>query len=218
MLIGRTPSETAKLILEFQSKAIKIRTWPAIEYGRKFLAGADYNFLLAQARLDKNRHASKAAQETLPLIREYAQSHNVQWFRPLGPLQVVLSKNLIVPVKPIGMVGVDGKVVLLAGQVWKNISPNAYQFRVWASITKLGVIDNNPDLSGFHWLEMSAPRKNSDRELSVRTLDTIDLLTDSEFASVVANIEEAMEIVRSTPKPNSEKKKPDDRQSSLFED
>ncbi|MEM6626325.1 MAG: hypothetical protein AAF719_06440 [Pseudomonadota bacterium] len=158
----------------------------------------------------------KAALETLPLVRHYTQLHQVKWFRPIRPIPIVLSRNLKVTLKPIGVANVDGKSLILAGQVWKNLSLSPFEFRLWASMLKVGVLDNNPDLEGFHWLEMSAPKVGAERELSVRSIEAVDLLGDDEFRLVINNIEQAMKIVADVPKQKRDKR-PDPKQGNFFE-
>lgn len=215
-LIGRTPEETAKRIIDFQDKAISIRTWTAVDYLRSFLSGTDKELLIRQAKLDKNRYAGTAALETLPLVEEYKNEYRPDWFRPLSPIRIMLSRDLEVTLKPIGLVGVDEQTYVIAGQVWKNISLNPFAFRIWASILKVGLLDNNPDINGLHWLEMSAPKKGQARELNMRTLEAVDLLTELELAGIVRNLNDAMSIVRSVPK-KKRPQRPNHDQPNLFD-
>ena len=213
-LVGRSAEETAKRIIAFQDADLNIRTWPAVEYLRQFLSGGDIDFLVGQAALHKNKHMGRAAIECLPLLQQYKRDHEVSWFNPLGPTKIVLSQNLTVPLKPIGQAGVDGQIILLAGQVWKNQSLDAFSFQLWRSIAQM-YLDSQLDAAGFHWLEMSAPYKGADREMVLRTHDTVDPFTELEMAAVINNVEQAMEIVRSVP-PKKWEKKPDPKQGTLF--
>lgn len=213
-LIGKSPEETAKLIIDFRSKKIPFRTWPAVSYLRARLNGADADFLASQANKDSNKHAGKAASETLPLVSEYMEQHPFDWFQPLNPVKLVLTPTLQVPLKPIGMVGAKGEARLLAGQVWKHISLNPHSFRLWMTMLKVGFLDNNPDIDSVHWLEMSAPKKGAKRELNVRTIDAVGFYSDTEFSEYIRNIDAAMAIVDSVKKP-SRPKKPDPKQQSF---
>jgi len=107
----------------------------------------------------------------------------------------------------------DGAMIL-AGQVWKNISLNSHAFRLWATMLKFGVLDNDPDLDDFHWLEMSAPRKGGKRELNVRTLDAVGFYSQEDFSAYIRNIDAAMAIVDRAKKPSRPPKK-DPRQGGF---
>lgn len=200
-LVGKSPEETAKLIIEFRSKSFSVQTWPAVSYLQRRLGGTDAEFLKSQASQDSRTAVGNAALETLPLIDQYMEQHPFKKFHALSPTKLVLTPTLQVPLKPLGMVVNDEGAMILAGQVWKNISLNSHAFRLWATMLKFGVLDNDPDLDDFHWLEMSAPRKGGERELNVRALDAVGFYSHEEFSGYIKNIDAAMAIVDQAKKP-----------------
>ncbi|MEO0551484.1 MAG: hypothetical protein AAFZ91_16320 [Pseudomonadota bacterium] len=214
-LVGKTPEETAKLIIEFRSQTFTVQTWRAVDYLQRRLSGENAEFLISQANKDPRTAVGKAALETLPLINHYIEQHPYKKFYALSPSKLVLTPTLQVPLKPLGMVVNDEGAMILSGQVWKNISLNSHAFRLWATMLKFGVLDNDPDLDDFHWLEMSAPRKGGQRELNVRTLDAVGFYSEEEFSGYIRNIDAAMAIVDKAKK-SKRQRKSDPKQGNFF--
>jgi len=216
-LVGPTAEATAKRIIEFQDANIKIQTWRAVDFLTAYLAGGNYDHLLRQAKLakKKNKHLGNAALETLPLVKQYKRDFGLDWFRSVNPISVKLSQNLDVHLKPMGLTAIDDQLTLVAGQVWKDTSLNPFSFRLWRSILKLGYLDNQFDVKGFHWLELSAPKRGHEREFALRTNETVEAFSDEEMNSIVKNIDQAMDIVRTVP-PKKRQRKPDPKQGDFF--
>ncbi|MEO1568357.1 MAG: hypothetical protein AAFR94_03945, partial [Pseudomonadota bacterium] len=93
-LVGKTPEETAKLIIEFRSQSISVRTWPAVSYLQRRLGGTDAEFLKSQASQDPRTPVGNAAMETLPLIDQYMEEHPFKKFHALPPRKLVLTPTL----------------------------------------------------------------------------------------------------------------------------
>lgn len=205
-LIGSSPEVTAKNILTFQQKDIYFNLNRARESLIKLLSGMEYKVLVSQTDLIKDEKVRNATVEILALGQEFIETFQPSWFKPVDKVFYSISKELKVPLKPIGLIAVDGRISVVSAPLWKTIGLNVEQFRIWASLMNNGFIEPNPDIDDFLWLEMSAPKTGFARELSVRDMETVDLLTELEFAGLRMNIQAAIQIVSSVPKEKKDRK------------
>ncbi|MBF18127.1 MAG: hypothetical protein CME88_07090 [Hirschia sp.] len=218
-LVRDTAEGTAKAILKFQEAKPQISTHSALEYVTRYFDGVDYDFLMNQTHHVRNNiPMAKAAREILPLAQLYKSEFPMNWFKPSKKAIVPLSQKLLVPIQPMGVAGTPNGPMVIAGQSWKTISLGPFEFKLWASILKLGVLDNDPDLSDFHWLDMTSPASREDRELSIRSAESVGFFDDNELSEIISNIEAAMMIVANTPRKKREKKRPQNpNQGSFFD-
>ena len=158
--------------------------------------------------------------EILPLMADFLSNHNVKFFTPLNKkIYYRLTKQVNVPISPIGAIRVDDRVLLAFTPTWKNTRLTAQQFRIWSTIVMEAAIKNNPDYDGFIFISMPNNPDTNKRELIVRTdLDAVDSLTPLEFSGVRTNLEHAMKIVNETSaKPRKPREKPDASDQQAFD-
>lgn len=202
-MIRQTPAGTAKAIM---APKPKIRVFEANHYVKAVLSGMAPEQALANAANDPRPTISKTALEVIPLIAEYMSDHDFGWFKPIPPITHQISPSIRVPIKPLGIARVDGKVVVVWPQLWKTISLSPEQYSIFASYMQYGVLDKFPDYHDFHWLELSVPNGKKQRELRVRSLEAAQLLEPAQMIAVEQNIEAALKIVAAMPTPERPKK------------
>ena len=217
-LIGESPEHTAKNILRLKNRNGGVRTFEARNYIRSYLSGMNYDQVLRQASEDRREFVSKAAQEVLPLIKEYTSLHPIPWFKPLQEILYEVCPGIVIPICPLGLSYVDGKMRLIWPQLWKYDTLEPHQFNLWATFIHLAVIKRFPDIESFHWLELSIPDGKDARELRVRSESAARHLSDEEMSDFRDHLQSAILTVDQVPKPDRPaKRKKDPRQDDLFE-
>ncbi|MHA6289063.1 hypothetical protein [Maricaulis sp. CAU 1757] len=216
--VGQSAEVIAKNIASVDPRFLP-KTFGARNYVSFILSGQSVENALNQAMLEKRDDLRKAATEIIPLADQYRNESRIKWFRPWkSELYYHATPTLVIPVKPLGLASVDGRCRLIWPQHWKTKTLSPFQFRFWATVIHKAVIAVDPDVDGFHWLEMSATdSQRTTRELRVRDESTAELLSDQVMAEVAQNLEQAIEILRSMPKPKWTPKRPPDDQPGLFD-
>jgi hypothetical protein len=196
-----------------------IRTFEAREYHRSRLKGMSLEQVRRQALLHRRSEVCATALETLPLLEEYISYSGLTWYRDVGEYLYPVAPDLMLPLKGLGLIGANGKRKLLCLQLWKGTSLSAFQFNVWASFFSAAVLERDPDIDDFDWLEMSIPKGCAERELRVRSLDSARLLSKSELKDLHDHLTAAMLIVANTPKsaPERKRKSASPNQRSFFD-
>jgi len=216
-LYGATPAQTAERILRLQANRPP-RTFEARHYLQKRLKGMPYEAVLSQAALDKREPVKNAALETLPLLEEYLDQHDLRWFRPMEEVLYEVAPGLLIPMRCLGFASVDGSIKALWPQMWKTETLTPSQFNFWATVFKRAVPDRFPDIEGFDWLEMSRPKGKKERELRVRTEEAAHYLSDQELRDLREHLEVALKIVAEAPRRKKPKPKRDPRQGRFWDD
>ncbi|MEM9669595.1 MAG: hypothetical protein AAF950_11780 [Pseudomonadota bacterium] len=206
-MIRPTAVKTANAILAPKPRK---NIWKARDYVFAVLSGMSPEQAIANAMSDSRTDIRKTALETIPLIEQYFIDHDFGWFRRIDPIVHQVSPSVSIPIKPMGVAKVDGKIVILWPQLWKTISLTPEQFNIIASYLKLGILDKFPDYEDFHWLEMSVPKGKKERELRVRTIETAQLLAPEELRRIEKVIEEALLIASKAPTKPEKPAKPKD--------
>lgn len=212
--IGPSPTDTAANIL----KPIRtVRVIEANNYVRARLNGMAPEKVFEAASKDPRPAIRKTACEVLPLIEQYLLDFETGWFKPLPPVFHQISPSVQIPIKPLGIMKVDGQPVVIWPQLWKLTSLTAEQFNIFASYLKYGLLDKFPDYEDFHWLEMSVPKGRKSRELRVRSLETASILSKEELLLIEENLEQALILVAEARKAEEKPtRKSDDDQGDLF--
>lgn len=208
--------KTAENICTLRDAQLSIRTFEARLYVGLVLSGErPLDWIIAQANQIRDEHLRRAALEVIPLAVQLKNEYGIEWFRPIGKQTVRLSERVTVPINPLGVVGVGGKIYLLWVQVWKNETLTADQFNLACSILQRKIISHDPQLVDLLWVEMSAPN-GVERELQVRTLDAARRHSDEELIQVFDLVDVAIEIADLVPR-KRRRKGTDPKQRDFFD-
>lgn len=216
--VGSSADVIAKNILATDPRFLP-KTFKARKYASFLLSGQSAELAKSQAAFEPRVDVRKAALEMIPLIEDYMSEHSVRWFKKdIGEYFFQVTPTLIIPIKPLGIAYVDGCCRLIWPQHWKTKTLDPLQYQFWATIIKRAILDTDPDIEGFHWIEMSATDKRRQvRELRVRDEAAVDYLDDAKMLEIADDLERGLELVRQAPRPKPEPKKRPPDQLGLFD-
>lgn len=217
-LLGDTPTQTAANILKLRD-ARPPRVIDAQQFVSARLNGMSAEALTNSAERLPDSPKRRTAMEIIPLADEFYRNHQVDWFKPYKePILFQASPTTIIPMSPLGYGKIDGKVKWVLSLIWKHTSLSAWQFSYTASVFMKATQEREPDISGFLWLEMSAPKKAKARELRVRDNNSAQFLSDEELAATRDHIDTALAIVAQTPRrPRKKREKQDPNQKGFWD-
>ena len=205
--LGNSASDTAKNVMRLKDAKPPSITPSIRAYAEPLLTGSmSLEALEANARSIKSEVVRSSVLEVLPLLQEFAEIHEITWFKKASKYQFRITKGIDVPIQPLGFGLIDGKVQALFSPFWKTIAHNKNQFRSAVTLIQRGYIDQKDgDIEGFLWLETTQITKNKGRELAVRDHATADQLTELEYYGMVKNLIDATSIVKANWKPKPRK-------------
>ena len=213
--LGNSAPETARNVMRLKDARPPSITPSIRGFAEHLLSGRlSLEELEKQAKLLPKEVVRNSVLEVLPLLDEFLQSHEISWFKKASRYPFRITKDVDVPIQPIGFGLIDGKVQAVFSPFWKTIAHNRNQFRSAITLIQRGYIDQKGgDIESFLWLETAETTKNKGRELSVRDHVTADQLTDLEYHGMVQNLTDAIAIVKETWVPKSKKSRPSETEN-----